>query len=160
LHDRSSAVPRSEIPVEQTVELPALEHVTDDSVARRVFRSEGLATPLAERLSQFVDWLGASTGALAAFVADSDGLLLANRHAPEHHVIATVPLAFAEQTVRKYVPSPSEGSTTIELDDTNVLQVIRVETTAGRLVVGLVLSGALSRATCATVRRMLRAGVE
>jgi len=145
-------------------ELPAIEGImisNGEQIARTVFGMTGATKPSLEaRLSAFVDWLVASTGVLAAFVADSDGLMLANRHAPDNYVVATVPLATAEREVRAYVPSPSEGTTTIELDDANFLQVIRVDTTAGQLVVGLVVAGALNRATCAAVRRMLRLGVE
>jgi len=152
-----------ELPAEPP-RLPAIEGIMisdGEHIARTVFGLTDDAKPSLEaRLSAFVDWLVASTGVLAAFVADSDGLMLANRHAPDNYVVATVPLATAEREVRAYVPSPSEGTTTIELDDANFLQVIRVDTTAGQLVVGLVVAGALNRATCAAVRRMLRLGVE
>jgi hypothetical protein len=115
---------------------------------------------LQQRLEAFVEWLGNEQQAAASFVADADGLLLANRNVPETYVIATVSLSHAEQGLMSYLPRPVEGATTMELDDRNALQVLRVDTMIGKLIVGLIVAAPLSRARCAQMRSVLRLGVE
>jgi hypothetical protein len=142
---------------------PAANDALSDEVAlRQIFGQNERATlPLQRRLEGFVEWLGGAVAARAAFVADADGLVLANRNAPESYVVATASLSHAEDTVLKsYIPRPPEGTTTMDLDETHFLQVIRVDTVVGRLVVGLIVAGPLSRSACAMVRRLLRLGVE
>jgi hypothetical protein len=48
----------------------------------------------------------------------------------------------------------------LELDETRYLQVIRVETVVGRLIIGVIVTAPLSRTICAMVRRLMRIGVE
>lgn len=115
---------------------------------------------LEQRLDQLLLWLVGSTGAFAAFVADGEGLALANRHAPESYLVATAALGIAERAMSEYVPRPQEGSTVIDLDGTNVLHIIWASTSAGRLAVGLVLAAPLDRALAAKARRILRKAVE
>jgi hypothetical protein len=118
---------------------------------------EALAKGAVEhRLNTFLAWLKTSIGALAAFVVDSDGLVLANRESAESYVLATVAIGNAEQVVRSHLANPSEGNSMIELDASRILQLVRVETRVGRLGVGLVLAGPLDRARADLVRRMLR----
>ena len=115
---------------------------------------------LEARLDGLLLWLVGSTGAFAAFIADAEGLALANRHAPESYLVATAALAIAERAMSEYVPRPSEGTTVFDLDGTNVLQIIWANTSAGRLAVGLVLAEPLGRALAATARRVLQLSVE
>jgi hypothetical protein len=140
----------------------ASDSLSDEVALRQIFGSnERAALPLQRRLEGFVEWLGGAVAARAAFVADADGLVLANRNAPESYVVATASLSHAEDTVLKsYIPRPLEGTTTMDLDENHFLQVIRVDTVVGRLVVGLIVAGPLSRSACAMVRRLLRLGVE
>lgn len=60
----------------------------------------------------------------------------------------------------QYVPRPSEGTTVVDLDGTNVLQIIWANTSVGRLAVGLVLAEPLGRALAAAARRVLQMSVE
>lgn len=115
---------------------------------------------LEQRLDRLLLWLVGSTGAFAAFVADGEGLALANRHAPESYLVATAALGIAERAMSEYVPRPQEGSTVVDLDGTNVLHIIWASTSAGRLAVGLVLAAPLERALAAKARRILRKAVE
>ena len=122
------------------------------------FEAEG--ETLEARLDGLLLWLVGSTGAFAAFVADAEGLALANRHAPDSYLVATAALAIAERAMSEYVPRPSEGTTVFDLDGTNVLQIIWANTSVGRLAVGLVLAEPLGRALAATARRVLQMSVE
>jgi hypothetical protein len=133
----------------------------DEAALRHMAGHGDQGAPVVQRrIEGFVDWLGPAVGARCVFVADTDGLVLANLNTPENYVIATASLSHAEQNVRNYLPRPLESSTTMELDETSFLQVIRVDTIMGRLMVGLVVAGPLSRTACAMVRRLLRRGVE
>ncbi|MBK7540050.1 MAG: hypothetical protein IPI49_32785 [Myxococcales bacterium] len=116
--------------------------------------------PLQQRIEAFVDWLCTGAGAVASFVADADGLVLANRDDAEAYAAATASISHNEEAAFRGTPLPVERTTVIELDDSKFLQVIRVDTNAGRLAVGVVGAEPLSRARCAQVRRLLRLGVE
>ncbi len=140
---------------------PANDQLTDEAALQLIFgRRDRGAPPLQQRFEAFVDWLGTGVGAQGSFVADDDGLVLANRNAPDTYAVATVSLCHAEQSVLDYMPRPTEGTTTLELDDTNFLQVIRVDTVVGRLIVGVIVAAPLNRTICALVRRLMRIGVE
>lgn len=140
--------------------LPA-EQLSDEAALQLIFgRRDRSAPPLQQRFEAFVEWLATGVGAQASFVADVDGLVLANRNVPETYVVATASLSHAEQSVLDYMPRPQEGTTALELDETRYLQVIRVETVVGRLIVGAIVTAPLSRTICAMVRRLLRIGVE
>jgi hypothetical protein len=139
----------------------ATEQLTDEAALQLMFgRRDRGAPPLQQRFEAFVDWLATGVGAQASFVADVDGLVLANRNVPETYVVAIASLSHAEQSVLDYMPRPQEGSTMLELDETRYLQVIRVETVVGRLIIGAIVAAPLSRTICAMVRRLMRIGVE
>jgi predicted regulator of Ras-like GTPase activity (Roadblock/LC7/MglB family) len=113
-----------------------------------------------ERLSAYLSWLRSNLGASAAFVVDADGLVLANRDTPEDCQLASVVLGNAEHMLRGRGSSTSEGNAMVELNDSQVLQLIRAETRVGRLGVGLMLSGPVDRRKADLVRRMLRKVME
>lgn len=140
--------------------LPA-EQLSDEAALQLIFgRRDRGAPPLQQRFEAFVEWLATGVGAQASFVADVDGLVLANRNVPETYVVATASLSHAEQSVLDYMPRPQEGTTALELDETRYLQVIRVDSVVGRLIVGAIVATPLNRTICAMVRRLLRIGVE
>jgi hypothetical protein len=116
-------------------------------------------TSIEQRVEMLVDWLMGSTASYSAFVADSEGLALANRNAPDNYVAATAMIGRAQHLLDSYVPAPVDGATSMELDDGNTLQIVWVSTDAGRLAAGMVLSQPLARPFCVTVRNMVRAAV-
>lgn len=134
--------------------LPPLEHA---GTARPGSFAE--LRSIEERLAVLVDWLTGTTAAYSAFVADGDGLALANRNTPDNYVAATAMIGRAQQLVDAYVPAPVDGATSMELDDGNTLQIVWVSTDAGRLAAGIVLPQPLPRPFCATVREMVRTAV-
>ncbi len=131
---------------------------SDEDALREIFGREGAS--LQQRIEAFVTWLSRGAAAVAAFVADADGLILANRNAAEAYAEAVASVLHNEEAAFRSTPLPAERSTVIELSDSRFLQVIRVDTAAGRLVVGVVGEEPLSRATCSQVRRVLRKGVD
>lgn len=131
---------------------------SDEDALREIFGREGAS--LQQRIDAFVTWLSRGAAAVAAFVADADGLILANRNAAEAYAEAVASVLHNEEAAFRSTPLPAERSTVIELSDNRFLQVIRVDTAAGRLVVGVVGEEPLSRATCSQVRRVLRKGVD
>lgn len=131
---------------------------SDEDALREIFGKERAS--LQQRIEAFVTWLSRGAAAVAAFVADADGLILANRNAAEAYAEAVASVLHNEEAAFRSTPLPAERSTLIELSDSRFLQVIRVDTAAGRLVVGVVGQEPLSRATCSQVRRVLRKGVD
>ena len=138
-----------------------VEPINDEAALHHIFGNrDRSAPPLQQRFEAFVDWLGTGVGSQGSFVADADGLILASRGAPDTYAVATVSLCHAEQSVLDYMPRPPEGTTTLELDDTRFLQVLRVETVVGRLIIGIIVAAPLSRTVCTMVRRLMKIGVE
>lgn len=131
---------------------------SDEDALREIFGRESAS--LQQRIEAFVTWLSRGAVAVAAFVADADGLILANRNAAEAYAEAVASVLHNEEAAFRSTPLPAERSTVIELSDNRFLQVIRVDTAAGRLVVGIVGQEPLPRATCSQVRRVLRKGVD
>lgn len=139
----------------------AAETLTDEAALHHIFgRRDRNAPPLQQRIDAFVDWLSVGVSALGSFVADADGLILASRNVPDTYAVATASLSHAEQSVLDYMPRPAEGSTTLELDDTRFLQVVRVESIIGKLIVGVIVTAPLTRTLTSMVRRLMRIGVE
>lgn len=154
---RTSATP----PPPAAAAAAMVAELSDEAALHHIFGNrDRSAPPLQQRFEAFVEWLSSGIGAQGSFVADADGLVLASRAAPDTYAVATVSLCHAEQSVLDYIPRPAEGTTTLELDDTRFLQVIRVDTVVGRLIVGVIVTAPLSRTICAMVRRLMRIGVE
>ena len=116
--------------------------------------------PIELRLESVLQWLIGNTGAFAAYVADTDGLPLVNRHAPETYVAATASLAQAQEQVSHFVETPVDGTTSIDIHDQNVLEVIWAPTSVGRLALGLVLAAPLERSLAAAARHMVQLAVD
>ncbi len=127
---------------------------------RQILGAAPHEVPIDRRLEAMLQWLIGNTGAFAAYIADIDGLPLANRHAPDSYVAATASLAQAHQEMARFVPSPVDGTTSIEIHDQNILEVIWAQTSAGRLALGLVLAAPLERTVAITARRMLKWAVD
>jgi hypothetical protein len=139
----------------------AAEALSDEAALQHIFgRRDRSAPPLQQRIDAFVDWLGVGVNALGSFVADVDGLILASRNVPDTYAVAVATLSHAEQSVLDYIPRPVEGSTTLELDDKRYLQVIRVESVIGKLLVGVIVAAPLTRTLTSMVRRLMRIGME
>ena len=147
------------IPDDEDAGLPTIAELDEADLEATVFGIYADTLNMEARLAAFVDWLMGGTGAYAAFVTDTDGLPLTNRNAPESYLAAVGPLGRAQETIARFVPSPVAGSSTVELDHQNVLQVIWSDTSAGRLAVGLVLGGALNRDMVHRIRRITQLSV-
>jgi len=147
---RNSSAHRSRINL-----LPPLEHVNSAASSR------GMAPQgsIEQRLALLVDWLMGSTASYSAFVADSEGLALANRNAPDNYIAVTALIGRAQHLLDEFVPAPVDGSTSMELDDGNTLHIVWASTDAGRLAAGMVLPQPLVRTVCVAVRNMVRAAV-
>ncbi len=153
------ADPADTLDAEDDAGLPTIAELDEADLEATVFGVYADTLNMEARLAAFVDWLMGGTGAYAAFVTDTDGLPLTNRNAPESYLAAVGPLGRAQETIARFVPSPVAGSSTVELDHQNVLQVIWSDTSAGRLAVGLVLGGALNRDMVHRIRRITQLSV-
>jgi hypothetical protein len=136
------------------INLPPLEHV--DSTPPHGISSKAT---IEQRLAVLVDWLMGSTASYSAFVADSEGLALANRNAPDNYIAVTALIGRAQHLLDEFVPAPVDGATSMELEDGNTLQIVWASTDAGRLAAGMVLPQPLARTICVAVRNMVRAAV-
>lgn len=134
------------------VSLPPMAD-SDEMLSAEVFGKTAPAD-LSGRLDQFLAWMVGSTGAYGAFVADAEGLPLVTRNVPETYVAALGPLSRASETIARFMPNPSAGSITVEVDAQHVLEIIWAQAPTGVLGVGLVLAGALDGRTVRRVRRV------
>lgn len=110
-----------------------------------------------EKLEIFTHWLMGSTGAYAAFVADGDGLEVANRHATEDLLAVTALIDRQMAEARRLLQMDCEGSVSVCLDEENVLHVVWVDTERSRFAVGLVLADSLSGSLVHAIRKTFRA---
>lgn len=155
-HELASELARAE---PEPASLPPIAELDDVAAGAAIFGEHAADQSVDARLSSFLRWLMGGTGAFAAFVADEEGLPLANHNAPEGYVAAVGALGRAQHDISRYVPSPGAGSSTIELDQQNLLQVVWSDTSAGRLAVGLVLAGALDRVMVHRIRRLTQLAI-
>jgi len=151
--DESVAWDRAEV----TGDLPTLAGA--DADVADLFDTEVMARPVEGRLEILVSWLMGATGAFAVFVADADGLPLVNRHAPEDYVVATAALARAQEGLGAFFPGMEEPSMIVDLGDGNVLETISAATSAGRLVLGMVVASRLDVNLVREARRALTLAV-
>lgn len=142
---------------EVTGDLPTL--AGDDADVADLFDTEVMARPVEGRLEILVSWLMGATGAFAVFVADAEGLPLVNRHAPEDYVVATAALARAQEGLGAFFPGMEEPSMIVDLGDGNVLETISAATSAGRLVLGMVVASRLDVKLVREARRALTLAV-
>lgn len=115
--------------------------------------------PLERRLADLVAWAIDRTDAMAAFVADENGLPLANYESPEALIAAAPLVSQSLESIGALVPSPAQGSAAIELEDHNALHLIWVDSGRGRIALGLVLADALRSEMIRTVRIALERAV-
>lgn len=110
---------------------------------------------LAERLEVYAESVRGATGAYSAFVADAQGLPLVSRHGSDDQIAITAALDRALAPIRESLRGSPQGSVAVEIDRSNVLQVIWVNTELGRYVVGLVLPQSLGGDFVESIRSQL-----
>ena len=153
----AASAPTSWDRAEVTEELPTLAGANAD--VADLFDTEVMGRPVEGRLEILVSWLMGATGAFAVFVADAEGLPLVNRHAPEDYVVATAALARAQEGLRAFFPNMEEPRMVVDLGDGNVLETISAATSAGHLVLGMVMASRLDPALVREARRALALAV-
>jgi hypothetical protein len=139
--------------------VPERAESSDQRLAEEVFGPGGAAMGVEFRLQRLVAWLVAETGASSAFVADLEGLPLLNLNTPEAYVVAIAPLARAQAEIAHFVPDSPPGTSIVELDQQNVLEVVWADTTVGRLGVGLVTADPLKHTLISRIRRAVALSV-
>jgi len=132
---------------------PPSPEPTDQKLSEEVFGSvRGLGVE--QRLQKLVSWLVASTGSVSAFVADLEGLPLVNRNTPEPYIVAIGPLARAQAEIARFVPDSPPGTSIVELDHQNMLEVVWADTPIGRLGVGIIVAEPLKSTQVTRIRRV------
>ena len=132
--------------------MPASAYRGMDALPELEIPGEG---SLAERLEIFAESVRGATGAYAAFVADAQGLPLVSRHGSDDQIAITAALDRALAPIRESLRGSPQGSVAVEIDRSNVLQVIWVNTEIGRYVVGLVLPQSLGGELVESIRARL-----
>lgn len=113
------------------------------------------AMPMGDKLMVFAESVRAATGSYAVFIADSQGLPLISRHSMDDHVAISAALDQALGPIRASLRGDPQGSASIELDADNVLQVIWVNTVAGRYALGLIVPQSLGGEVVDALRAQL-----
>ncbi len=115
---------------------------------------------LSSRIALGLRWIVGGSGALAAFIADNDGLALANHQAPEAYIAVSPELAAIQDALNSILPRPVEGALVVSVDERNLLQLIFCETAIGQLSVGLVVTEPLPAAEVSGIRNIVRAATQ
>ena len=169
--------PRSKDPRSKDPRSIPAEHVVPH---KRSDNSEQLLAPLAEvsdrierlqhtfqradginsRIALGLRWIVGGSGALAAFIADADGLALANHQAPEAYIAVSPDLASVQDTLNAILPRPVEGALVVSVDEHNLLQLLFTTTAIGRLAVGLVVTEPLPAPEICGIRNIVRAATQ
>ena len=113
------------------------------------------ADPVERRLEAVLGWVMETTGAVSAFVADGDGLSLANRGTPVDTIAATACLSDVRDRLRPFVGDGVDGRIAVELRDEKHLELIWGATSVGRIAIGLVMTEPLERKRVEAIRRSL-----
>ncbi len=113
--------------------------------------------PLQERLVHFAENVRGATGSYAAFVADSQGLPLVSRNTSDEFIALSAEIDRALAPIRATLRSNPHGSASLEIDDSNVLQIIWANTPQGRYGIGLILPESLAGEFVHSIRHQLNA---
>lgn len=149
--------------LEGLMELEDLDFEVDDGSVPRMHTGTDVLPDLEiptegsldERLEVFAESVRGATGAYAAFVADAQGLPLVSRHGSDDQIAITAALDRALAPIRESLQGSPQGSVAVEIDRSNVLQVIWLNTESGRYVVGLVLPQSLGGDLIESIRARL-----
>ncbi len=115
---------------------------------------------LSSRIALGLRWIVGGSGALAAFIADNDGLALANHQAPEAYIAVSPELAAIQDALNSILPRPVEGALVVSVDEHNLLQLLFCQTSIGQLSVGLVVTEPLPSAEVSGIRNIVRASTQ
>ena len=130
--------------------------VPDESLPEHPIQA-GLASGLIEaQLAGFLEAAVSTTGAAAAFVADADGLEMANHLATSELLAVSALMGRHVVEMRELLKAESEGALAFELDADNLLQVAWVDTELGRLALGLVVHQVPAATALSALRERLR----
>ena len=113
--------------------------------------------PLQERLVHFAENVRGATGSYAAFVADSQGLPLVARNTSDEFIALSAEIDRALAPIRATLRSNPHGSASLEIDESNVLQIIWANTPQGRYGIGLILPESLAGEFVHSIRHQLNA---
>jgi hypothetical protein len=148
IHDAREVKPKS-----SPVAHPPPE-ARDDRLSEELFGVGLKGLGVEQRLQKLVQWLVGGTGASSAFVADLEGLPLVNHNTPEPYIVAIGPLARAQAEIARFVPNSPPGTSIVELEHQNLLEVVWADTPIGRLGVGLVMTEPLTHTLVTRIRRV------
>ncbi len=111
--------------------------------------------PLGQRLNAFVDWLYKHFACLRVFIADGDGLPLAQRDSNIEFIGVATVLIDATRQMRGQLELPEQGAITLDLGSRECLQLLQVQLSYQNISLGMVMRGPLDRPALEHVREAL-----
>ncbi len=107
------------------------------------------------RLSAYIDWLIQNLACVRVFIADSDGLPLAQRNSNIDLIGLATVLMEATRQLRGHIELPPDASIAMELSENEIFQFVQVQTDWQKVSLGLIMPSVLDRKTLDHVKRAL-----
>lgn len=112
------------------------------------------------RLAAFIDWLFRNLACVRVFIADGDGLPLAQRNSNIDLIGLATVLMDASRELRGHLQLPQEGAIGMELGPAESFQLLQIQTSWQEVSLGLIVRAGLSRETLDEVKAALHAAIE
>ncbi len=122
---------------------------------RLVFRYDR-TWPIEAKLEALLKFLLRNNQALGAFLADGNGLPLAQIHTPEHLAESTAPLGLALHQLKETAPSLRKGTVVYYLGDQQLLQLVWCETSIDWMVLGILAKKPMENRFIPFIRTVLK----
>jgi hypothetical protein len=129
-----------------------------DRPALPVFRPPQAA--MGARLSAFIDWLFRNLACVRVFIADGDGLPLAQRNSNIDLIGLATVLMDASRQLRGHLQLPPEGAIAMGLGPNETFQLLQIQTSWQQVSLGLIVRSTLLRETLDEVKNALRLALD
>ncbi len=121
----------------------------------RVVADLDLSGPLETRIAAFLDWVDQTTVCSAVYLADEDGLALAQHKCRPAHISLSALILRFQADLRRWFGVSRRGIASINLDDEFTLYCIECTTRWGQMALGIVLRESLPQQTLRKIQHEL-----
>ncbi len=118
------------------------------------------AAAMGQRLNAFIDWLFRNLPCQRVFIADGDGLPLAQRHSNIDLIGISTVLMDASKQLRSHLQLPEEASIGLELGGNEMFQLLQLQMPWQEVSLGIIIRGYLARDLVDQVKAALRSALE
>ncbi len=142
-----------------TEKFPQPEHGGGEAERSGLPRFHPPHAAMGARLAAFIDWLFRNLACVRVFIADSDGLPLAQRNSNIDLIGLATVLMDATRQLRGHLQLPPEGTIGMELGENETFLLLQIQTDWQQVSLGLIVRASLDRMTLDEVKQALRAAL-